>query len=82
MSASKTVSDANISPLDGLPHWQMETPHILQAALSEAGNFELAQRTIAEMLLPRFPRWTETCSTSNEQVSRVPLPDVTCPPEM
>lgn len=75
MSVSKTMSDVNTNPLDALPHWHMETPHILQAALSEAGNFEPAQCTIAQTLLPRFPRWTETCSASNEQVSRVPLPD-------
>ncbi|KXV63598.1 hypothetical protein [Gluconobacter oxydans] len=75
MSVSKAISSANPNPLDGLPHWHVETPHILQAALSEAGNFELAQRTIAQTLLPRFPRWTETCSALNEQVRRVPLPD-------
>ncbi|NHN86572.1 hypothetical protein GOB93_18345 [Acetobacter musti] len=68
------MSHLNSIPLDVLPHWHRDTPRILQEALSEIGNFEPAQRIIAETLLLRFPRWTETRSASSEQVNRVPLP--------
>ncbi|MBF0863015.1 hypothetical protein [Gluconobacter kanchanaburiensis] len=68
------MSHVNSNPLDVLPHWHIKTPHILQEAVSEIGNFEPTQRIIAETLLPRFPRWTETCSAFSEQVNRVPLP--------